>query len=76
MAAILCLIGVCAVALAVMAMRPEEWAYPAAVIWALIGIIVANLASGNTVIVILALIGAIALTARAAMGLKRKGHAR
>ena len=75
-AAILCLIGVCAVALAVMTMRPEEWAYPAAVIWALIGVIVANFASGNIVIVILALIGAIALTARAAMGLTRKGHAR
>ena len=74
-AAILCLIGVCALALAVMTMRPEEWAYPLAVIWALIGVIAANVAAGNMITTVLALIGAAALAFRAVTGLKRKGHA-
>ncbi|WP_378947079.1 TspO/MBR family protein [Paracoccus sp. R86501] len=74
-AAVLCLIGVCALALAIMAMRPDEWAYPLAVIWAFIGVIAANIAAGNTIITVLALIGAAALAFRAVTGLKRKGHA-
>jgi hypothetical protein len=66
-AAILCLIAVCGLAVFIQSMRPEEWAYPLAIIWALIGIIAANLSSANWVIVILAGLGAILLATRAVM---------
>ncbi|MFN3273820.1 MAG: TspO/MBR family protein [Paracoccus sp. (in: a-proteobacteria)] len=41
-AAVLCLIGVAVAALTMQSMRPREWAYPAAVIWALLGVIAEN----------------------------------
>ena len=66
-AAILCLTGVCALALFVQSLRPEEWAYPLAIIWALIGVIAANISSGNWTIVGLAGVGAILLAGRALM---------
>ncbi|MDN5569298.1 MAG: tryptophan-rich sensory protein [Paracoccus sp. (in: a-proteobacteria)] len=70
-AAILCLIGACAVALAVQTFRPVEWAYPLAVIWALIGVIAANLSSANWPVVILAVLGAALLAGRAVMSGRR-----
>lgn len=57
-AAILCLIAVTALALAVHSARPDEPAYPAGVIWALIGIIVANAGAGNRLVLIVAALGA------------------
>ncbi|RJE80835.1 tryptophan-rich sensory protein [Paracoccus sp. JM45] len=66
-AAILCLTGVCALALFVQSLRPEEWAYPLAIIWALIGVIAANISSGNWTIVGLAGVGAVLLAGRALM---------
>ncbi len=59
-AAILCLIGVLIVALVTQAARPREWGYPAAVIWALVGVVVANAAPLNLPVTGLAL-GGIAL---------------
>lgn len=64
-AAILCLIGVAAAALAVQAARPAEWAYPAGVIWALIGITVANLSPVNLPVAGLAALAALLLVYRA-----------
>ncbi|TDE41092.1 tryptophan-rich sensory protein [Antarcticimicrobium sediminis] len=69
-AAINCLCGVLAVALIVQSARPREWAYPAAVIWALIGIIVANLPSQNLVVIALAALGIVALAFRAGHSLR------
>jgi MFS family permease len=66
-AAVLCLIGVCALALFIQSIRPEEWAYPLAIIWALIGVIAANTSSGNWTVVILAGAGAALLAGRAIM---------
>ncbi|CAM3344868.1 tryptophan-rich sensory protein [Paracoccus nototheniae] len=67
-AAFLCLLAVMAVALSVQSMRPCEWTYPLAVIWALIGIIAANLAGGPTgrdwLIIVTAALGAAALLGR------------
>lgn len=57
-AAILCLTGVTALALAVQAARPAEIAYPAGVIWALIGIMVANAGAGNWLVLAVAAVGA------------------
>lgn len=63
-AAILCLLAVCAIALTVQGLRPREWGYPAAVTWALLGVIAANLGAGNWIVVILAGLGAAALAGR------------
>ncbi|SMX43138.1 tryptophan-rich sensory protein [Octadecabacter ascidiaceicola] len=62
-AAILCLIGVLAVALAVQSAHPREWGYPAAVVWALVGVIVQN-APSNWPVIILAALGIAALMSR------------
>lgn len=64
-AAILCLGGVLLVALIVQSVRPGEWAYPAAIIWALVGVIVANLPAPNVPVIALAALGIAALTLRA-----------
>lgn len=64
-AAILCLVGVLIVSLFVQSARPREWGYAAAVIWALIGIIVANLATQNWPVIALAVFGSAAMTWRA-----------
>lgn len=63
-AAIVCLLAVSAIALTVQGLRPREWGYPAAVIWALMGVIAANLGAGNWIVVILAGLGASALAGR------------
>lgn len=65
-AAILCLLGVTALALLIQSRRPEEWAYPAGVIWALIGILAANLSPVNVPVAGLAGLAAVLLAYRAA----------
>lgn len=65
-AAILCLTGVTLLALLVQARRPGEWAYPAGVVWALIGILAANLSAGNAPVAALATLAAALLAYRAA----------
>lgn len=60
-AAILSLVGVLAVALWVQGRR-DDWAYPVAVVWALLGVIVANIPSANWPVIGLATLGIAALT--------------
>lgn len=72
MAAIICLVGVLVVALIVQSARPREWGYPAAIIWALIGVIVANLSTLNVPVIALASLGITALTLRAAQSLMKE----
>ncbi|WP_410216377.1 hypothetical protein [Paracoccus sp. (in: a-proteobacteria)] len=67
-AAILSLLAVCAVALMVQSRRPGEWAYVAAVIWALVGVIAANAAQGNGLVLAVAALGGLVLLARAWTG--------
>jgi len=67
-AAVLCLLGVGAVALVVQSRRPEEWAYPAAVIWALAGVVAANVPGGNWPVVAIAGVAAAALISRIRAG--------
>ncbi len=62
--ALLCLVAVLGVALAVQAARPTAWTYPLAVIWALAGVIVANLATQNWPVIALAAGGIAALAIR------------
>lgn len=69
-AAILCLLGVTAVALVVQAARPVEWAYPAGVIWALAGVIAANLSPVNLPVAGLAGLAALLLAYRTAVSLR------
>lgn len=64
-AAIVCLACVLVISLIVQSARPREWAYPGAVIWALIGVIVANLPGSNFPVIALAALGIAALTFRA-----------
>lgn len=71
-ASIACLIAVLAVALFTQSKRPREWGYPAAVIWALVGVIAANANPVNLPVVALALIGIAALTLRAWFFLKKE----
>lgn len=70
-AAIICLGGVLLVALFVQSVRPREWAYPAAIIWALVGVIVANLPTPNVPVIALAALGIAALTLRAGQSLMK-----
>ncbi|MGH1329746.1 MAG: hypothetical protein ACRBBK_02600 [Paracoccaceae bacterium] len=65
LAALLCLLAVLSVALLVQSKRPREWAYPAAVIWALGGVILANWPGQNWPVIALAALGITALTLRA-----------
>ncbi len=74
-AAILCLFAVLVVALAVQTARPREWGYPAAVVWGLIGVIVTNFPNANWLVIGLAAIGALILTFRAILSV-RKGPVR
>lgn len=64
-AAMACLIGVLIIALIVQSARPGEWGYPAAVIWALVGVIVQNLPIENRSVIALAAIGIAVLSTRA-----------
>ena len=61
LAALAMLVAVLVAALVVQSFRPAEWAYPLAIIWALAGVIAANLPSGNWPVIGLASIGIIAL---------------
>lgn len=63
-AAILSLLVVSAVASAVQTMRPDEWAYPAGVVWALLAIVVANLSPLNFMVLLIAAVAAALLTWR------------
>lgn len=65
-AAILCLLGVTTLALVIQSRRPGEWAYPAGVIWALIGIVATNLSPVNIPVAGLAGLAAALLAYRAA----------
>ena len=56
-AALLMLIAVLIIALLVQARRPDAWAYPLAIIWALAGVISANIAMENWTIIGLAALG-------------------
>jgi len=67
-AAIVCLIAVGLLALGVQALRPREWAYPAAVIWALAGVIAANWGAGNWPVIAIAALAAALLALRAVTG--------
>ena len=64
-AAILCLSAVLIVGLLVQSARPREWGYPAAIVWALAGVIVANAPGPNWPVLALAAIGIAALSLRA-----------
>jgi len=71
-AAVVCLIGVLIVALYSQSRRPHEWGYPAAVIWALVGVIVANAAPANWPVIALALVGIVVLALRSIQSLNSK----
>ncbi|WP_417586316.1 hypothetical protein [Pararhodobacter oceanensis] len=66
-AALLCLGAVLLVALIVQAARPREWGYPAAIIWALVGVIVSNLPAMNLPVLALSAFGIALLAWRAAV---------
>ncbi len=70
-AAIASLIAVSLVALHVQSRRPDEWGYPAAVIWALVGVIAANAAPLNLPVLGLALAGIAALVLRGVQSFKK-----
>lgn len=55
------LVAVLVVALIVQSARPAEWAYPLAVIWALAGVIAANVPLANWPVILLATVGIVAL---------------
>mgnify|MGYP000968390808 CR=1 FL=1 len=67
-AAIVCLVAVGLLAFGVQALRPREWAYPAAVIWALAGVIAANWGAGNWPVIAIAVLAAALLALRAVTG--------
>ncbi|WP_207102339.1 tryptophan-rich sensory protein [Paracoccus shandongensis] len=71
-AAILCLGAVTVAALLVQTRRPGEWAYPAGVVWALVGIFAANLSPANPPVLILAALAALLLAYRAMASLRAK----
>ncbi|MFC3168751.1 tryptophan-rich sensory protein [Paracoccus fontiphilus] len=71
-AAILGLAGVTAAALLVQGRRPAEWAYPAGVVWALAGIVAANLSPVNVPVAALAVLAALLLAYRAAASRRAK----
>ncbi|MDO5620384.1 MAG: hypothetical protein Q4G24_02825 [Paracoccus sp. (in: a-proteobacteria)] len=56
-AALVCLSLVGLAGLMLQQRRPQEWAYPAAIIWALIGVIAANLPRENWPVIALAALG-------------------
>jgi len=71
-AALLCLALVLVAALAVQSARPREWGYPAAIVWALVGVIVANLPGPNLPVIALATLGIAALTLRAVQSVMKE----
>ncbi|WP_246525267.1 hypothetical protein [Thalassovita aquimarina] len=60
-AALTMLAAVLVAAMIVQSFRPAEWAYPLAVMWALAGVIAANLPAGNWAVIGLSAIGILAL---------------
>lgn len=58
------LVAVLIVALVVQGLRPLEWAYPLAVVWALTGVIATNLPQGNWPVIAVAGVGILALGLR------------
>lgn len=60
-AALSMLTTVLLVALTIQSRRPAEWAYPAAIIWALSGVIAENLPAGNLPVIALSAFGIAAL---------------
>ncbi|MRX52057.1 hypothetical protein GI374_16895 [Paracoccus sp. S-4012] len=72
MAALLMIVAVLAVALSISARRPDNWAYQAAVSWALFGIIVINVPDGEWLIVLVCMAGIAGLGALA--WLQRNGR--
>ncbi|WP_323786360.1 hypothetical protein [Thalassovita sp.] len=71
-AAFLCLSAVLVVALAVQTRRPGEWAYPAAVVWALIGVIIANAGGPNLPVIFLSCLGVALLSVRILLTLMKE----
>jgi hypothetical protein len=63
-AALAMLAAVLVIALIVQSLRPAEWAYPLAVIWALTGVIAANAPSANWPVIGLSAVGIAALVLR------------
>ncbi len=70
-AALVCLAAVLLVALIVQSRRPDEWAYPLAVIWALTGVSVDNATPLNLPIIALAGLGIAPLGARTVLSLMK-----
>jgi hypothetical protein len=64
-AALAALLLALALTLLIMGLRPDAPAYPAGVIWALVGVIVTNWAGGPATVLALATLGALALAALA-----------
>lgn len=62
LAAILALLVALSLAVAVTRMRPDAQSYPAGVVWALIGVVVANTSDGSTLILLMAAFGAAGLS--------------
>ena len=60
-AALTMLAMVLLVALTVQSRRPAEWAYPVAIMWALSGVIAANVPAGNWPVIALSAVGIAAL---------------
>lgn len=60
-AALAMIAAVLVAAMLLQALRPAEWAYPLAIIWALAGVIAANLSSGNWSVIALSAVGIVAL---------------
>ena len=69
-AALLMLVIVLIAALYVQSLRPAAWSYPAALIWALTGVIAANIPSQNWPVIGIAVIGIVLLGWRMASGLR------
>lgn len=69
-AALVMLVVVLVAALSVQALRPDAWAYPAAIIWALSGVIAANWPSQNSSVIGVATLGILLLGWRTVSGVR------
>ena len=73
-AAVFCIAGVLVISLFVQKARPQEWGFSAAVIWALVGIVVANLHGPNWPVIGLCILGIGVLTLRAIRSILKEQH--
>ena len=73
-AALVCLTLVLLTALTAQARRPQEWAYPGAIIWALIGVIIANASGPNLPVIFLSCLGIALLSVRTVLSLMKEPH--